>query len=884
MESRAEIEFRNWVRSLDVNSLSEHERRLINVILNNFAELEPLGTAGARRANRLKELIDQNRLTASPTLNVPDVSPLGAAFPIRQIQSLQIGPFRGFSQSETFDLSKSFVLVYGPNGSGKSSLCEGIEYALLGTIQEAESKRIKVNRYAKNIAAGTFSDPILTGVDAQGQSCVVVADPQSFGFCFIEKNRIESFARMTATTPADQTARIASLFGLDQFNSFVEGFTDNFDNYLDLVGLKMQELQTKEAALQTHHAVLASMPQRVEALAEEKVQVVGQQKVVATFDELAAYVNGDSTKKGRIAEIETILMQAAPCTLALPSDGILDAASKKIEAALLQFLDLADELQAAKADLSFKKLYEAVIEVENHVTDSCPACLTPLSQTATNPFSHARKKRDELKKLVELESKSDQAWQVVQVSVREGIGVLSELNQTGRAAGVGRDVEVPPVLRNYAPARSEVTFEGIALLAEMLVPTSPEMLKNKLAVEKRNAESQKQVLERSRLEAEKMAMRAIADRIIEIRTKESAIVADQTQAQTAVREFQKQQSGLIKAAQAEKPLIEDNVRYVSAYNALLAKLRAHRDGLPTSMVRDISDLTRDIYNNINAHDCEFDRLATLELPTAPGANISVRFCGDATCTEQDALHVLSEGHLRCLGLAVLLAKNVHQGCPFVIFDDVVNAIDDEHRHGIAELLSTNSAFRDKQIIVTTHGEEFAKTLSTQFCQADYQQKVCAIDFISAKERREIVVNHACSVRNYVVRAEEHQASSQWRDCLMNCRRAVENSCHRLWNRLARKYNIGILVLVRSPRSDPDLSSVVDGLLKFLKNTVGETNEAAKMLCENFSVLKQPQAWTYLNQGTHDVSDLEEFDAVIVNRVLAATKTLDDLAKTAGSSL
>ncbi len=47
---------------------------------------------------------------------------------------------------------------------------------------------------------------------------------------------------------------------------------------------------------------------------------------------------------------------------------------------------------------------------------------------------------------------------------------------------------------------------------------------------------------------------------------------------------------------------------------------------------------------------------------------------------------MSEGHIRCLGLAILVAKNVKLNCPVLIFDDAVNAIDDEHRGGIRDTL------------------------------------------------------------------------------------------------------------------------------------------------------------------------------------------------------
>ena len=677
--SRAEVEFRGWVRSLDLDTLTEHEQRLLDLILKNFAVLAPLGTAGARRATRLRELIEENRATPLSPLVVPEIATQGAVFPVKQLRSLQIGPFRGFSKAETFDLSKPYVFVYGPNGSGKSSLCEGIEYALLGTIQEAEARRIKVGRYAKNLATETFSAPILKAADPQGQEVSVAADPRLFGFCFIEKNRIEAFARMSATTPADQTTRIAALFGLDEFSSFVEGFTDNFDNYLDLVGTKATELAEKQAALQRHHATLESIASRLQALADEKAAVLKKQSAATTYDELLVFLNGDGTNNGRIADIDVILQRPVPSLLVLPTDDALATATQEIHAALEQLSGLTRRFESAKTDVSFKDLYDAVIGVEAYSPDSCPACLTPLSQAKENPFELARKKRSELKALAELESAIDRSWDVVAAAVRQGIKTVSALNTVSCSAGADCDLEIPPAVREYVLPRSAPTLEGAALLADLVMPTSPSVAKVKAAVTRRNGEIQSEVTKRSFLEQEKTDLRALADRVIEIRTKESAVAADKALAETAILAFQVAQMMLIESAAAEKTLLEDNRRYLAAYNSLLRRLKTYRDELPAMLVRNISDLTRELYNAFNVNDCDFDRLEALELPTTPGATIVVTFCGDTTRTPHDALHVLSEGHLRCLGLAILLAKNAHQRCPFLIFDDVVNAIDDECR-------------------------------------------------------------------------------------------------------------------------------------------------------------------------------------------------------------
>lgn len=61
---------------------------------------------------------------------------------VQLADQLQVGPFRGFMRQETVDLSHDITLVYGANGTGKSSFCEALEVAMLGSISEAQAKRV----------------------------------------------------------------------------------------------------------------------------------------------------------------------------------------------------------------------------------------------------------------------------------------------------------------------------------------------------------------------------------------------------------------------------------------------------------------------------------------------------------------------------------------------------------------------------------------------------------------------------------------------------------------------------------------------------------------------------------------------------------------------
>jgi len=105
--------------------------------------------------------------------------------------------------------------------SGKTSLCEALEYALLGDVAEAGNKRIAARTYLANLHAGRFAPPVLKALDNRGRELDVASNPDTFRFCFVEKNRIDSFSRIAACPNAQRAELIATLFDMDQFSDFV---------------------------------------------------------------------------------------------------------------------------------------------------------------------------------------------------------------------------------------------------------------------------------------------------------------------------------------------------------------------------------------------------------------------------------------------------------------------------------------------------------------------------------------------------------------------------------------------------------------------------------------------------------------------------------------
>lgn len=165
-------------------------------------------------------------------------------------------------------------------------------------------------------------------------------------------------------------------------------------------------------------------------------------------------------------------------------------------------------------------------------------------------------------------------------------------------------------------------------------------------------------------------------------------------------------------------------------------------------------------------------MAKVRLPLAQNQRISISFQNQLN-TFFDALHVLSEGHIRCLGLAILLAKNLKENELVLIFDDPVNAIDEDHKESIRRTLFDEQHFANKQILLTCHGEEFFKDIQNQL-PAETIRASKSFSFLLRLGDQHIRVDFNCAPRNYIVAARERIDRNEVREALTKSRQALES--------------------------------------------------------------------------------------------------------------
>lgn len=864
-------EYLRFLQTLDLESISADEIKIANLILLNLDHLVSLGTHQGQRIRAIIQLAQDNWYTLSCIIQ-PTVENLTAyKSPITQLKSLKVGPFRGFSREETFDLTSKLVLIYGPNGTGKSSFCEALEYSLLGNVAEAESKRFRdQEKYFRNAYVDRFSVPVLTGLNEDKKEIAINADDALHRFCFVERNRIDNFSRIAAQMPAKQTELISTLFGLDSFNDFVRKFTTEIDSrYMDLTGQKakllIQKQQVLEGArqqIEINNAALVKINSDEQALANKYREGID-------FSQLVLEVHGNNENVGLISKIESEIQQplAIKSSLSLVT---LDELGRNIFNHLSEYNDLHQELADASQQISFKNLYNAVTQVQKSSPNSCPACKTPLDQVVVNPFIHSGEELQKLQHLAEQQS----TFQLLEQKVNQELLLLAQIVGTCCSRFSSN------ALTQYQVSRSiqENTEWWNGLQQPMQDGfTAWQHLRSQVQ-QLENADKRIDQAAQLRLikQAELNRLRDFSRDITVLITRRQTTDQSLFNVQETINSFDIENAQLITDVQAEIPNIQRNHSISEAYKNFIILLNSYKDKLPTQLVADLSEQVVELYNSFNRNDLPSELLATVKLPLVQNQRLEISF-QDNPDQFYDPLHVLSEGHIRCMGLSILLAKNLKEKCPLLIFDDPVNAIDDDHRESIRRTLFEDQFFTGKQIILTCHGEEFFKDIQN-LLPAQVAAQAQLLTFLPRLEESHINVDFHCAPRNYIIAAREHFDRNEIREALSKSRKAMESLTKgKVWCYVS-KYGDGNLSLKLRGASAPiELRNLSEQLkAKIGKADFSDQNKTTVLdpLSTLIGLNGNSREWRYLNKGTHEENDRAEFDRITVSTMIIALERLD----------
>ncbi|MBP7654941.1 MULTISPECIES: AAA family ATPase [Pseudomonadota] len=859
-------EYHRFLAHLAQRHVHDDVRRLAHLVLDHLQPLAEVGAARRGRSTRLAPLAIAH-LAQMPVAYDGDARGPENGPALGRLHQLEVGPFRGFMRQETFDLSHDITLVYGANGTGKSSFCEALEVAMLGSISEAQAKRVDQRIYCNNARLRRHVAPVLSSRAAE-EAQTVQPDEGEYRFCFIEKNRLDDFARIAARTPGDQRQLIATLFGVDQFSEFVRGFNPSLDQDLMLAGVQAAQLAQRRLQLANSEQTITAYPQKIAAIEGLEQALAQRMSPGATYQACVDWLLGTPQQQGRLPYVQAQL-DANPPVIHEVTQARLQALLAEAYRVQGLWQASSSQLAARAGEVSYAKLYEAVLALADGAT-ACPACGTGLAAVAQDPFARARTGLEQLAQLAALQQQEAGLRTQLSEAVR---ALWDEMRRVVAAAAAACPADSQAAGLPLLPPTSAGSWLGAWVDDEQRAWQA--LLRIAAIIEGFDAQARDVHAQRGALAQERDRLQQHQLEIERLRTMRTAADQELAAARQTVAQFDEANRDLIQAVAAEVPVVAHHQRAKAAYDGFLPEIQAYLAALPGVLLQGLGEQARHLYNAFNRADPPGDLLHALWLPVAENGKIEVEFAGEPG-VRYDALIIFSEGHIKCLGLAILLAKNIAQGCPVVIFDDVVNAIDDDHRDGIWRTFFEDGLLDGKQVILTSHAEEFLHRIQQELGV----RRAAAIKrykFLPHQGEHELRVDSDPPTKNYVLLAQQALAADEKREALRQARPALESLTDRLWTWLGRRADGRIDVKLGGPRSPWELNNKCSKLRSAVDRIAAQHAGAAQAVAALATLLNVSGAsieWGYLNSGVHDAQRDHEFDRATVRVVVESVAALD----------
>lgn len=515
-------------------------------------------------------------------------------------------------------------MFYGPNGSGKTSLCEALELALLGSVDEASAKRIQPQRYFTNVHEKRFEAPVLAAVNIQGQPFAVSANSDAYRFCFIEKNRIDNFSRIAAKTAGEKKDLIASLFGMEQFHDFVANFNESLDAQLGLNTPRQQELATRRAGLQRDQATIDGEAEALQLIACQEEAYAGEFNVGLSYAQLLSLIGTDEMP-GRLHELTTHLDNPGPVLYGVSSTNLLNA-YRLVDSKQQRLIESSTKLAAKTGETSFQNLYTAVLGLQTKLPDRCPACETPLTgenRALRKSYIQAQAGLAQLKDLAELQTEMTDARRDWEAASHALEFLFSHFAQRVSAHFDSQDdrlryLAVPGVdhSKPWWQASYVLMPEGRSM-AQKIVDLACEC-------QRVDAQNNLALAARAQMAQERAKLMQAAQHVAGFKAQRGELKKQVALAKRTITEFNHSNADLIDAEYKEALTVAFERRIKVAYDEFLRLLKQFRSELPGTLIAGLNTTVLEIYNEFNRRDHDGDKLAAL-LPTTEDGRIELAF-------------------------------------------------------------------------------------------------------------------------------------------------------------------------------------------------------------------------------------------------------------------
>lgn len=671
-------------------------KKLTKAIYSELDDIDKLKRRVMRQVERYRRIVDQNMALERD----------GSNLVLTPLKSIQVKNFRGFSslndndQGTLIPFTKGVNVFFSPNGGGKTSLCEAIEYSLTDNLKEANRRNTPLKNYIKNGGAPSIICKLVNGV---------VPKSPFWNSCFIDRNRLQEFSLLgSKDTNVKQTDVLAILFELEEVDDIVNGMVKpasfNAEEFIRTSGQERYEGVSQNLADKRR-------------LRKTKInEIQEEQQLLAKLFGLEKYDSAHIvTRKNYFDRLKKHLMLSTQKFEVASEEIKLDSLSKYINsiAWLIELLASRGNLLATHASkVNYKDLYKAIQNFgDMSDIENCPTCETPIKDVQKHPKQVAE---DELPKLEFLEQASI-TCKKIEHQLQERITVSSAYLQT--FLELNRDT----LSEDLVFAIDSVLSSNKSDSAEYLTRLSAlnefsaeiETLNDEIRAKNKRVANQAKRLE---------SLNSKIDKIEEKLRSASVFETSISTKSVTLSEIHEEIIRLLTQSKAHSSQILRDEEFndfakqlEDSYKKLFSELNKYKRGVEAENISGIELSTLNYYNQINQHDNPNEIVSEVKFQQRGGTYRIILKMQDGR--EDDAFCVLSEGHLRGLGLALLLSvakKNCH---PVIVFDDVVNAIDTEHRSNIIDMFSEDDYLKQVQRIITTHDRMFWEKISNKHKRA-----------------------------------------------------------------------------------------------------------------------------------------------------------------------
>lgn len=759
------------------------------------------------------------------------------------IKSIQVSNFKGFySVSEEdlgvrINLHKKKNIFYGVNGSGKTSFCEALEYKLTGSIKEAKRRGLKEKEYFKRNEKGTEKIKLEFKSIREDLDRLTDFEVNEFNKCFIEKNRITEFALLrgykeTGVKSKDVTAR---LLGFEVFDNFKSKFVQH------------SSFKKKAEDKKKYNAFKELESQKI----NNRIQSERYNKTITDINDL----NIDKS------EIENL--QFSIWNLKLLKDKLRRLELKEFKSKdvkrwfwrlylnIQRLNKLELQIKEQSANINFKQLYEAVINIGNSEdSNSCPACKTSIENVIVNPFENSKVELQKLHKLdsiQKLKNRLDNT--LVNVFWNELISFVQNC-KVAKTSNLGLKISEIEGFKTFD--------EKIKLLKHLFENNDRELLKylenysNEYAKNYKFDSLYKRVSDLIKEKESKLELfnsKELKFKLIKEDQKEyyknKLISEDKSKKLNIKIQVEKEFANFI-----------DNV--ISSYDGLIKKLESFLLKEQNNLIVKIKGRILEYYNEINRGDSEDEVIKDIQFNQRNDKTYSIDLKRNDGI--KNAGVVLSEGHLRSLGLSIILSIAESSNVPFIVFDDVVNAIDSEHRANIINMMFVNSFLKKTQLIVTTHDRLFWERFCNVYSSKINKKELSLISFCFKYQNQGI--SYIPYNISYEEKIKEALIYSDIRQALVYLRIWFETVC---FGYCKKSDKIVTGKFSKDPVDKP--THLIVSLNKVYDTIITKSFPRS----DNLKIIKEKLNWRFLNQEHHS------FDENIFNVTHSTTsKEIEDI--------